>query len=417
MKNIIILIIISFSAFYSALEIQAQCPVIECTSEEVTLYVSETSCTAEYHYDIPLVTDFCHSVNTFYFTGETTEWLVPEGVTEIMVRAWGASGGHGSGPGYELNMGGRGAYVTGRVAVTPGETIYINVGGQGENAQLADIAEGGWNGGGTGGLDTMYVGNGAGGGGGATDIRIGGNDLENRVLVAAGGGGASKNAPGGAGGTTIGLDGNSVYSGVAGQGGTLEVGGIVHLTDRGATSGEFGMGGNGSTHRASWGGGGGGAGYYGGSGGTATEDHNNGRGSSFAGDVTHIEMLADQRIGNGTLYLYYSDVEAAEATLFDGLVSGSDFPVGTTDVTFAAFGAIDTNYCTIQVTVLDTIAPVAQTQNVSLQLGESDVAIITPEDIDNGSYDNCSIASMSVDVTEIAGIQSGDVLVTEEECS
>src|SRR5690606_10367342 len=105
-------------------------------------------------------------------------------------------------------------------------------------------------------------------------------------------------------------------------GGTLEAGGIVHLTDRGATSGEFGMGGNGSTHHASWGGGGGGAGYYGGSGGTAIEDHNNGHsgsgggGSSFAGDATHVEMLADQRIGNGTLYLYYSDAEAAEATLF-----------------------------------------------------------------------------------------------------
>ncbi len=418
MKNIITLFLISFGTFYTVTEIQAQCPVIECTSEDVTLYVSESSCTAEYYYDIPVVNDFCENVTTYSYSGETESWVVPEGVTEILVRAWGASGGHGSGPGYELNMGGRGAYVSGRLAVTPGETLYINIGGQGGNAQTAANAEGGWNGGGIGGMDTVYTGNGAGGGGGATDIRIGGNELEHRVLVAAGGGGASKNAPGGAGGTIAGLDGNAVGAGAAGLGGTFETGGIVHFTDRGATSGQLGLGGNGSTNHASWGGGGGGAGFYGGSGGTSTEDHNNGHsgsgggGSSYTGTATQTQLMADQRIGNGMLFIYFSDSETTEATVVQSLASGSEFPLGTSILTFAAYGAIDTNYCTIQVNVLDTIAPVAQSQNITLQLAEEDVAVITPEDIDNGSYDNCSVANMSIDVTEIGGVQTGDVLVT-----
>ncbi|WP_198536975.1 BspA family leucine-rich repeat surface protein [Salegentibacter sediminis] len=49
------------------------------------------------------------------------------------------------------------------------------------------------------------------------------------------------------------------------------------------------------------------------------------------------------------------------------------------------------------VTVVDNIVPVVLTQNITVQLDENGEATITPEDIDNGSTDNCEIDSMNLD--------------------
>lgn len=381
--------------------VQAQCPEFTCP-QDTTLYLSASSCTVEYTYDLPAVTDFCHSSTVFSYTGEPQLWVVPSGVTEILVNSWGASGGHGSGPVYELNMGGKGAFASGQLSVNPGDTLYIYVGEKGQDSQLATIAEGGWNGGGAGGMDTVYVGNGAGGGGGATDIRIGGNELANRIIVAAGGGGASKNARGGAGGAESGVDGHAFSEGRPGFGATDAQGGGVFSTDRGAAPGELGVGGSGSTGRASWGGGGGGAGYYGGGGGTATQDHNYGHsgsgggGSSFVGGMTEGAMQADQRIGNGLAVIYYSNPIAQTAYLADGPISGTALGVGSTTITFAANGAFDTTTCIQNVMVLDTISPVAIAQNISVTLDVNDEATVLPEQVDNGSSDNCGIVSMTL---------------------
>lgn len=401
MKQILTPLAVIFNMLILSATIQAQCPEIACP-DDLTLYLSEGSCTAEYNYTNPAVTDFCHSSNAFYHTGEPQLWVVPDGVTEILVNTFGASGGHGSGPVYELNMGGKGAFATGKVAVNPGDSVYIFVGGKGEDSQVADIAEGGWNGGGDGGLDTVFVGNGAGGGGGATDIRTGGMELQNRVLVAAGGGGASKNARGGAGGAENGIDGHAFSEGEAGIGATAFAGGAVFSTDRGATPGALGQGGSGSTNNASWGGGGGGAGYYGGSGGTATQDHNYGHsgsgggGSSYIGGVTEGNMEADQNMGHGLAVIYYSNPVAQTAYLTEGPASGSDLGVGTTTFTFAANGAFDTTYCSYDVIVLDTIIPTASVQDYTLVLNEFDEAQLDPADIDNGSLDNCSIETYTL---------------------
>ncbi len=50
------------------------------------------------------------------------------------------------------------------------------------------------------------------------------------------------------------------------------------------------------------------------------------------------------------------------------------------------------------VTVEDNLLPVVITQNIVIQLDETGEASITPADIDNGSYDNCGIESMELDV-------------------
>src|SRR4051812_11513300 len=79
---------------------------------------------------------------TFSFTGGEQTYTVPAGVTALQVTATGARGG---GPvGGTTLLAGRGAVVTGTINVTPGQTLYVEVGGIGN-----DFSQGGFNGGGT----------------------------------------------------------------------------------------------------------------------------------------------------------------------------------------------------------------------------------------------------------------------------
>src|SRR5690349_10216693 len=120
-------------------------------------------------------------VATFSYTGGEQCYTVPAGVTSLHVTAVGGAGSAGIAP--LSAAGGKGANVTGLVSVTPGQTLYVNVGGNGA------VSAGGFNGGGLGGNDR------AGGGGGGTDIRTCSrangscNTLGSRLLVAGGGGG------------------------------------------------------------------------------------------------------------------------------------------------------------------------------------------------------------------------------------
>jgi len=117
---------------------------------------------------------------------------IPAGVRAIDVAAIGGNGGNkGS------IQGGLPAEVSGRLAVIPDSTIFVNIGGDGSSL-VGNQAAGGVNGGGQGGY-TVANAYGA-GGGGATDIRtvpsFDDNSLESRVVVAGGGGGAGSTANG-----------------------------------------------------------------------------------------------------------------------------------------------------------------------------------------------------------------------------
>ena len=230
---------------------------------------------------------------TFSYTGSIQNWTVPAGVTSLSFTAEGAQGGSGT-AGY--GVGGLGGRVQGSLSVTPGQALSIYVG----QMPLSNI--GGFNGGGNGANNTYGR-----GGGGATDIRIGGVALANRVVVAAGGGGGGTNCfsanqnSGGVGGGATGGDGYQCnqQTNYVGFGGTQTAGGI-NLGGLGQTGG-LGQGGNGGTTY----GGGGGGGYYGGGGGSYG---GGGGGSSYALAtlVSNLIVTSGVRTGNGELTISWS---------------------------------------------------------------------------------------------------------------
>jgi hypothetical protein len=192
------------------------------------------------------------------YSGATESVELPSG--DYCFRLWGGRGADGYDDGTRKHPGGLGGYAEGRIILEMPTVVKINVGG-GQVPYVQDTSAK-FNGGGTGGVVSRFVG---GGGGGATDIRIGASTLNDRILVAGGGGGGGAYySGGGAGG---GLTGGG--SGSMGSGGTQTAGG--------SEFGTFGIGGN-----ADDGSGGGGGGWYGGGGGQSAA-YGGGGGSSYIG--------------------------------------------------------------------------------------------------------------------------------------
>ena len=277
-------------------------------------------------------------VQTFTYTGSVQNFTIPPCVGSMTIDARAAVGGAGgsSGP-LGANGGAARAVLTG----TPGAVLFVYVGGQGS------VTAGGFNGGGGGGSSSTTQGA---GGGGASDIRLSGTGLANRIMVAGGGGGgggSSTYAPtagaggggsaftsgfgfGGAGasGCATGANGGDVggtaptYGSGGGGGGAGSGGGgggqPSASTGGYGCAGLFGLGGDGggtsyicggATGGVN-GGGGGGGGYYGGGGGmTGTGGCNGGGGggSSYINNVlfTSPTFTSGVSSGNGTVTITY----------------------------------------------------------------------------------------------------------------
>jgi hypothetical protein len=238
---------------------------------------------------------------TFSYTGSAQTFTVPSGVTSIDFDVIGASGGNKS-----TANGGAGGRTQGTIAVTAGHTLYIYVGKQGITSldESPDSFSGG------GGVYSYNSAGAAGTGGGASDIRLNGTNLSDRIVVAGGGGGAggttsSSSYAGGDGGGLTGADGTPwpTFLNSGGKGGTSSSGGAAGTAccscPTYTTDGSLGIGGNGSGDGA--GGGGGGGGYYGGGGACFGAG---GGGSSYthvsATDVVHTQGY---QTGNGQIVI------------------------------------------------------------------------------------------------------------------
>ncbi|HEX5743447.1 MAG TPA: gliding motility-associated C-terminal domain-containing protein, partial [Flavobacteriaceae bacterium] len=68
----------------------------------------------------------------------------------------------------------------------------------------------------------------------------------------------------------------------------------------------------------------------------------------------------------------------------------------------------NTSTCVAVVTVVDKVAPTVFCRNITVNLDQNNIAVITAADIDNGSFDACGIASYSIDVTTFGFDDLGD---------
>lgn len=195
------------------------------------------------------------SPQVFTYTGADQFFVVPDCVSSINVKAWGAGGG-----GYNSDKGGGGGFASADFEVTPGQQLRIVTGEGGAahcNGECSSSSS----------LSAAAFGGGAGatygnGGGGYSGIFI--NTTSPLLIAGGGGGGGGGNTSGwgGAGGDVTGQPANGGVHG--GGGGSQSAGGTAgQQTDSWpvASAGGYLQGGNGSV------GGGGGGGYYGGGGG------------------------------------------------------------------------------------------------------------------------------------------------------
>jgi len=263
--------------------------------------------------------------------------------------AGGRQGGHEA-------FGGRGGQVTAIVPVIPGQLLQVNVGGKGgPNAA-------GFNGGG--GVEFS----GGFGGGGASDVRVDGVLLDDRVAVAGGGGGAGANASaacgaGGSGGGLAGEPGESCPSDL--EWAPVEGGGGGGPGAGGFAGNGFGLfagrpGGRGFGGWAGFGdrpGGGGGGGYFGGGGGAGCHTcvpgggtgAGGGGGSSWADPARVLSATTTPgvNVGHGSVTISWPPPVDVEATFgFDSYgeyrngvhIGSGNFVDTTTDVEIATVG-------------------------------------------------------------------------------
>ena len=201
-------------------------------------------------------------------------WVVPAGVTQVTVKAWGGGGAGGVQVGA---TGGGGAFVLATLAVTPGESLEVRVaeGGvaAGNGAGASSVARAaaelviaaGGGGGGSDGCSGCTAGAGGRGGAGGAALGQPGQNFQAQIAPyctsATGGQGATATA-GGAGGTSAGSSPNKCTGqpGQAGAGGRAT--GVNGNCDPGTGASGWHQGGG----QGNGGGGAGGAGLFGGGG-------------------------------------------------------------------------------------------------------------------------------------------------------
>ncbi len=280
------------------------------------------------------------TTQTLTFSGAVQSWTVPNCVASLTVDCYGAGGGTGQtgGQSFTGGVGGLGAKVSASTtSLVAGDVLNFYIGGVGATPA------GGYNGGANGGSIN------AGGGGGATDVRLNGLALTNRLITAGGGGGGGRagcdeansifNVGGGAGGNggsngINGIDAPQISGGVAGAGfgGNGSTGGLKGIgcggfsgTDGSAgTSAIGGVGGNGqscccSSFPSIPGGGGGGGGFVGGGGGgggsagtSSCGGNSKGAGGGGAGGTNNVSgiftnsvVVLGSQTGNGFVVISY----------------------------------------------------------------------------------------------------------------
>ena len=124
-------------------------------------------------------------------------------------------------------------------------------------------------------------------------------------------------------------------------------------------------------------------------------------------DATGKATITPAQINNGSSDNCSAVTLALDKTTFDCS------NVGQNNVTLTVTDASgNSSIATAVVTVRDNTAPVAIAQNITVQLDATGKATITPAQINNGSTDNCAIASYSLDKSTFDNSNYGANTVT-----
>lgn len=104
-----------------------------------------------------------------------------------------------------------------------------------------------------------------------------------------------------------------------------------------------------------------------------------------------IGKISEQDVNNGS----YDNCAIVSYTLSQQVFDCNE--MGTNFVTFSISDkAGNVTSQSVKVTVIDTIKPVIKIKNVSLYLNQYGYSVLSPSDLDDGSFDNCKIASKAI---------------------
>ena len=258
-------------------------------------------------------TEVIFSANKYKIeNGKPTFYYLILNKGKYFLEVYGAQGGNStinSNRTEEVNVkeGGKGGYSSGILKLTEKTSIFVYVGSKGTPELIADHESTKGLFGGSGGIQ-LPCNNCSNGiyGGGASDIRIGQNTLNHRVIVAGGGGGASGGKsdltmPGGDAGGLFGFNGygdidkNKEGKTCMAQGANQTSGGITSITYwNNGQVGSFGLGGDTIQIENGYNfGGSGGGGWYGGAGGGHRVAGGGGSGFVF---TVHSEVPKDFKL-------------------------------------------------------------------------------------------------------------------------
>lgn len=296
----------------------------------------------------------------FDYTGAIQQFIVPNRVTSIKVQAVGAKGGTGGGG----QIGGAGANIISTINVTPGQVLYIVVGGYPGQSSTPKYGFAGA--GGTANSSTGY----GGAGGGLSGIFTSSSPANSNALVVAGGGGGGSGTGGSTGytgGAALNASTGTAYNGLGsigypissryqfGYGASTIAPGLGGLafdnspTQDGADGSGIngGIGGPGTIWQGA---GGGGAGFYGGGGGAGGGAANGGGGggsSKSTSSFSSFGAVNDTGDGIVTITCYSNsglvlNLDAGNTASYSGSgltwndLSGNGSNVTLTNTTFSA---------------------------------------------------------------------------------
>lgn len=100
------------------------------------------------------------------------------------------------------------------------------------------------------------------------------------------------------------------------------------------------------------------------------------------------------------------------STISYSIAPGSVFNVGTTQVTATATNPVGTSVCTFNIIVVDNEQPTVLTQNQTINLDANGQASVSAAQINNGSTDNCGIATLALSQTNFNCSEVGANSVT-----